>query len=117
MRAFSTCGEPHEIKKNTHPKHITALSSLAGRYPTLHGLMQGVKERRCHVGFHDVLQTYTPPALQFHRDGAQFDFARSPARTMRPQVGPQYMQMSWRNQEKHPPEIYYRSFARAGRSG
>ena len=24
MRALSTCGEPDEIKKHTHPKHITA---------------------------------------------------------------------------------------------
>ena len=25
MWALSTCGEPDEIKKNTHPKNITAL--------------------------------------------------------------------------------------------
>ena len=25
MRVYRTCGEPGEIKKNTHPKHVTAL--------------------------------------------------------------------------------------------
>ena len=51
-------------------------------------------------------------AVQFHPDGGQFDFARSSART--PHVGPQYVWMSWRNQEKYPPDNYYRSFSRAG---
>ena len=41
-------------------------------------------------------------------DGGQFDFVRSPARTMNPHGA--CVQMSWRTQERHPPEKYYALF-------
>ena len=57
---------------------------------------------------------YASRAVQFHPHGGQPDFVWLPART--PHVGPQYV---WcltarRNQEKYPPDKYYRSFPRPG---
>ena len=53
---------------------------------------------------------YASRAVQFHPHGGQSDFVWLSART--PHVGPQYV---WclttrQNQEKYPPEIYYRPF-------
>ena len=53
---------------------------------------------------------YAPRAVRFRPDGGQFDFARSSART--PHGA--YVQMSRRNQEKYPPELFYGSCSRAG---
>ena len=49
---------------------------------------------------------YTPPAVQPHPHGGQFEFARSSART--PHGGASYVEVSRRNQERHPPERFYR---------
>ena len=47
-------------------------------------------------------------AVQLYPDGGQFDFARPSART--PCGGASYVQVSWRNQEKYPPEERHRPF-------
>ena len=39
MWVHRTCGEPDEIKKNTHPKYITALFCVASRIENVHVLV------------------------------------------------------------------------------
>ena len=96
-----TCGEPDEIKKNTHPEYVTALS----------------REQDPQAISSNTYSQYASRAVQFHPHGVQSDFVWLPART--PHVGPQYV---WcltarRNQEKYPPETFHRSFSRAGTCG
>jgi len=118
MWALSTCGEPGEIKKNTHPKCITALfgeqvvnkwvySTRAERDAALANADKiancsgftwcafPVGEASMYIQAYAAdyavayKKMYTSRAVQLRPHGGQFDSARSSART--PRAGPQYV--------------------------
>ena len=102
MWALSTCGVHGEIKKNTHPKNITAL----------------FRDQACTGRSRATPPTGSsrsaPWAVQFHPHRGQADFVWLPVRT--PQGGALYV---WclaarRNQEKYPRATFYRPCSRAG---
>ena len=79
MWAPSTCGEPDEIKKNTHPKNITALFR-----DRVHHALHHVGVRRTHERGRPRPVVVSGSAVQLvlkRRDGGQFDSVWLPART------------------------------------
>ena len=93
-----TCEAPDEIKKNTHPKNITALFRDHGQ------AVRGSVQTRA--------PGYAPGAVQLHPHGGQSDSVRLPART--PHGAYVWCLTARRNQETYPPEEFYRSVSRAG---
>ena len=84
MWALSTCGEPDEIKKNTHPRHTAAL----------------VREQASLTGASKSRSTrLEKEAVTFSRVGILLDFVRRSGTTRAegPHVGPQHVRRAKRD--------------------
>ena len=100
-----TCGGPNEIELTGPP--------LTGCFPApFAGCWATDPQQRPYFNelASALLNMYASPPVRLHPNGGQLDFVWLPART------PHRAHVWWakRNQEKYPPEKYYRSCARAG---
>ena len=84
MGVHRTCGEPDELKRNTHPENCPAL--LRARHDHANNWpWRGGKGSDFEGG------VYASQAVQCHPHGGQFDFVWLSARTMHPHGGPQHV--------------------------